>query len=188
VHAKRVLAEEAPMSRTVRVLIVLLLTLAGAAVAAPASATVPCQTRWGSLAESDERMGAAPVVTVRAGRTSCWDRIVFEVDGPVAGYSVRYVGQVVQDGSGAVLPVPGGARLQVQLNHPAYDDAGRPTLGPVPSVRGFQTLRSVVSGGSFEGYTTFGVGTRARLPFRVFTLAGPGDHSRIVLDVAHRWT
>jgi hypothetical protein len=45
----------------------------------------------------------------------------------------------------------------------------------------------VVFGGSFEGQTLFGVGARARLPFRVFTLAGPGGHSRIVLDVAHRW-
>ena len=74
------------------------------------------------------------------------------------------------------------------LHHRAYDDAGSSTLGPLPSVRGFGTLRSVVHAGSFEGDTTFGVGTRARLPFRVFTLAGPGGHSRIVLDVAHRWT
>ncbi len=32
-----------------------------------------------------------------------------------------------------------------------------------------------------------GVGVRARLPFRMFSLAGPGTGSRIVLDVAHRW-
>jgi hypothetical protein len=46
----------------------------------------------------------------------------------------------------------------------------------------------VVYAGSFEGMTTFGVGTRARLPLRVFTLAGPGGHRQVVLDVAHRWT
>jgi hypothetical protein len=45
----------------------------------------------------------------------------------------------------------------------------------------------VVYAGSFEGYTTLGVGTRARLPFRVFALAGPGGDTRIVVDVAHRW-
>jgi hypothetical protein len=28
---------------------------------------------------------------------------------------------------------------------------------------------------------------RARLPFRVFSLAGPGAGSRLVIDVAHRW-
>jgi len=29
---------------------------------------------------------------------------------------------------------------------------------------------------------------RARLPFRVFVLAGPGNGSRLVIDVAHRWS
>ncbi|GAB3840941.1 hypothetical protein GCM10029963_10770 [Micromonospora andamanensis] len=57
----------------------------------------------------------------------------------------------------------------------------------VANVLRYQTLRDVVFGGSFEGYSTFAVGVRARLPFRVFVLAGPGDHSRIVLDVAHQW-
>ena len=41
--------------------------------------------------------------------------------------------------------------------------------------------------GSFEGRTSLGLGVRARLPFRVFSLAGPGDGSRVVIDVAHRW-
>ncbi len=179
------------MSRTVRLLIVILLTLAGAAVAAPASATVPCEVRWGSLAESDARTGQGALTAVRTGRHHCFDRIVFDLDGPATGYSVRYVGQVVQDGSGAVLPVRGGARLQVTLHHPAHDDQGRATYPAragrsAADVRYFETLRSVVYGGSFEGYTTFGVGTRAHLPFRVFTVGG--DDPRIVVDVAHRWS
>ncbi|MDN5751162.1 MAG: hypothetical protein L0H64_22075 [Pseudonocardia sp.] len=182
------------MSRTVRLLLVALLTLAGAAVAVPsASATVPCEVRWGSLAEATPALSASPVLAARAGRHLCFDRVVFDLDGPAGGYLVRYVPAVTQDGSGAVLPVPGGARLQVQLHHPAYDQQGEPTFpGRVGQsavdVRNFDTLRSVVFGGSFEGYTTFGVGTRARLPFRVFTLDGPGDHSRIVVDVAHHWS
>ncbi len=179
------------MSRTVRLLIVVLLTLAGAAVTAPASATVPCEVSWGSLAESDTRMGQAPLTAVRTGRHYCFDRIVFDLDGPATGYSVRYVDRVVQDGSGAVLPVPGGARLQMTLHHPAHDEQGNATY-PVSAgrsaadVRYFETLRSVVYGGSFEGYSSFGVGTRARLPFRVFTIGGADP--RIVLDVAHRWS
>ena len=55
---------------------------------------------------------------------------------------------------------------------------------------GYDTLRSVVYGGSFEGTTVFGVGVRARLPFRVFTLPGiPGsaNGTRVVIDVAHLW-
>jgi hypothetical protein len=50
----------------------------------------------------------------------------------------------------------------------------------------------VVSAGSFEGYTTFGIGVRARLPFRVFVLdgrgsGGPNVGSRLVVDIAHNW-
>jgi len=41
--------------------------------------------------------------------------------------------------------------------------------------------------GSFEATTTVGLGVRARLPFRVFVLAGPATGSRLVIDVAHRW-
>lgn len=172
------------MSRSLRVLLVALLALAGAAVWVPAAAAgaADCRVTWGSLATTDPAQGTGPLRAVRTGRHACFDRIVFEVDGPVAGWSANYVPVVVQDGSGEPLVVPGGARLQVMLHHPAYDEAGRATYtGPVP-VPGFRTLRSVVFGGSFEGYTTFGVGTRARLPYRVFTLPG-----RIVMDVAHSW-
>ena len=55
------------------------------------------------------------------------------------------------------------------------------------NVAGYQTFRQVAYAGSFEGQTTLGLGVRARLPFRVFILAGPGDGSRLVVDVAHRW-
>ena len=41
--------------------------------------------------------------------------------------------------------------------------------------------------GTFEAVTQIGLGVRARLPFRVFTLDGPGNGSRLVIDVAHRW-
>jgi hypothetical protein len=57
-------------------------------------------------------------------------------------------------------------------------------------VKGFRTFRQVAYAGSFEGQTTFGLGVRARLPFRVFVLAGsPGDRhgAMLVIDVAHRW-
>ena len=73
-----------------------------------------------------------------------------------------------------------------------FDATGRPAFQPpnelnVADVTGYRTLRQVASGGSAEGFTVFGIGVRARLPFRVFTLAGPGSGSRLVIDIAHRW-
>jgi hypothetical protein len=161
------------------------------ATTAPAPAR--CRTGWGSLATAAPGLGRAPVVAVRTSADPCADRVEFELDGAAAGYSVSYVDEVVQDGSGDAVPVPGAARLQVQLHHPAYDDAGQATLPgragePLPSVSGYSALRSVVFAGSFEGYSTFGVGVRARLPFRISVVDGPDARSRIVLEVAHSWT
>jgi hypothetical protein len=78
------------------------------------------------------------------------------------------------------------------LDRPAHDDNYNPTYTPanrteLVNVSGYRTFRQVAWGGSFEGQTTIGLGVRARLPFRVFTLDGPGSGSRIVIDVAHRW-
>jgi hypothetical protein len=190
------------MSTIARRALTVLLALAGvaipvAAIFAPAGlpAAAPlCSTSWGSGPEDVRTLGRAPVTTVETGSDRCWDRVVFTLPGPAAGYNVAYVDPVIQDGSGDVLPVPGGAKLRVQLHHPAYDDNGNATLTPSVSpgrpladVSGFRSLRSVIYGGSFEGDTTIGVGTRTRLPFRAFTLDGPGSGSRIVVDVAHHW-
>jgi hypothetical protein len=163
-------------------------TPAAPTVAAPTPART-CPVGWGSERKSLPAMGTAPLRVVRAGTFECADRVEFEFDGPAAGYSVRYVDTVIQDGSGAELAVPGGARLQLQLHHPAYDDQGRPTFfrrvgEAAAAVRGYLTLTSAVFGGSFEGYTTIGIGVRARLPFRVWV----EDGVRIVVEVAHRWS
>jgi hypothetical protein len=109
---------------------------------------------------------------------------------------VGYVPAVLGQGSGEPVPLAGGAFLDVTLYAPTYDLNGNPTFSPdaahVVDVAGFPTVRQVVSAGSFEGYTTFGIGVRARLPFRVFVLDGRGSGgpkvgSRLVVDIAHHW-
>ncbi|TLM80667.1 hypothetical protein FDW83_18625 [Pseudarthrobacter sp. NamE2] len=166
----------------------------GILVPGPASATTSyCGLVWGSMSKADNTFSKASVTNVRTGQHYCFDRMVVDLNGPASGYTVRYVPQVVQDGSGFTVPVRGGARLQVTVNAPAYNpDTGQPTYNPanqaeLSNVSNYQTFRQVAWAGSFEGYTNIGVGVRARLPFRVFTLDGPGSGSRLVLDVAHFW-
>ncbi|WP_444543697.1 AMIN-like domain-containing (lipo)protein, partial [Nocardia takedensis] len=106
--------------------------------------------------------------------------------------SDRYVEQVAMDGSGTPVPLRGGAYLNLTVNAPSYDDAGAPTYAPanrseLADVRDYRTFHQVAWAGSFEGQTTIGVGTRARLPFQAHTVTGPGANSRIVVDVAHSW-
>jgi hypothetical protein len=165
-----------------------------ATTAGPALAAVPaCGITWGSLPKEAGDLSIATLLEARTGQHECWDRVVFEFSGPANGYRVEY-GNAVTDGEGLLLNpyVAGGAVLAISLRAPAFGE-GQPTYPAatgqhVANVIRYQTLRDVMFGGSFEGYSTFAVGVRARLPFRVFVLAGPGSHSRIVLDVAHSWT
>ncbi|MES5819957.1 hypothetical protein [Streptomyces sp. RG80] len=168
-------------------------TLGVAAVPAQATTTT-CPTGWGSLDESRAVGTADPVTKARTGRHACYDRLVVEVPGAdrsSLGYSVRYVDRLHQDGSGRVIPVGGGAVLEVRVAAPAYDpETGSPTYPgraghPLPGVDldGYRTFRDARFAGSFEGDTQFGLGVRARLPFRVLRL-----DDRVVVDVAHSWT
>lgn len=151
-----------------------------------------CGITWGSLAKAGGTPSGAALDGVRTGRHDCFDRVVFDFSGFADGYQVEYVSEVRTDGEGRQLAVAGGAILRVRLYANVFDELGhlhyaRTAGDHVADVTGHQTLRDLLYGGCFEGRTTFGVGVRARLPFRVFSLAGPGLSSRMVLDVAHRW-
>jgi hypothetical protein len=177
------------------------LSAAGAAQAGLTSSAVPapyCGIRWGSLPKASPTMTQAPIIGARVGRHTCFDRLVIDLGAiPAAGFSVRYANGFSHQASGAMLLVHGGAIIKVTVNAPAYDADGNPTTtwGGGTVIRrpdqfsraGFRTFSDLVFGGSFEGYSSFGLGVRARLPFRVFQLAGPGGGSRLVIDVAHRW-
>lgn len=168
-----------------------------AAVAVPTLAdasttTTTCLTGWGSLPEASSYRGAGQLTNVRTGQHDCFDRIVFDVKGKPSWHRVQYVPNVYTSGQGALVPLRGGAKVEIILSVPSYDDAGNSTYLPanpqeLTNVSGYRTFRQVAAAGSFEGETTIGLGVRARLPFRVFTLTGPGNNSRIVLDVAHHW-
>jgi hypothetical protein len=178
------------MKRYVALLSALVLSLpAAAATAAPAQAAAPyCGITWGSLDRTLPAGGLGQVVDVRAGRHSCFDRLVLDVSGDAPDYWVSYVPEVRTDGAGHVVPLRGGARLEVVAGAPVAptDSWFRPD-GEIVDTAGYRTFRDVAFAGSFEGNTTVGLGVRARLPFRAFTLDGPGSGSRLVVDVAHRW-
>lgn len=176
--------------RLLALLSVLSLLLGVAVLTAPAASAHPyCGQVWGSLARGVPGMSAGQLTNVRAGRHECYDRLVLDVDRPLTAWSVQYVGQVTADGSGAVVPVRGGARLEViaRVNVVPTDAFFVGVGSDLVSTAGYRTFRQVVWAGSFEGVTTVGLGVRARLPFRAFVLAGPGAGSRLVVDVGHLW-
>jgi hypothetical protein len=174
-------------------LLVALLAVGVMATLAPAgsaSAAPYCGITWGSLPKNINGTGDPGSLTnVRTGRHDCYDRMVVDTTRSNAGYHVSYVPEVYADGSGQLITLTGGAKLQVIVQSPAYDTNYNPTYGgvvnrPLPGVNlaGYQTFKSAKWAGSFEGQSTIGLGVRARLPFRVLQL-----DKRVVIDVAHRW-
>lgn len=168
----------------------LALTATPAVASAPGTSTIgpnACSTPWGSLPKTASPMSSAPVLAVRAGQHVCFDRVVIDLGRGTGnvGYSVEYVDAVTNPASGMAVPVAGGARLQVSVHAPAT--ARVPASGSM-TFTGWPTLRQLVWVSSFEGYTDWGVGVRARLPMRAFVLpATTTQGQRLVIDIAHRW-
>lgn len=162
--------------------------------------TAQCATEnaWGTGARAGgSDMSPAPLYLARAGRHECYDRVVFDLNGPDAvGFSAGYVPLVSADGTGAPVPVRGQAALEVIVRAPIYgtDNQGHqprrqpPALGAdfvaPDEVAGWASLTEVKFAGSFEGQTTFAVGVRDRRPFRVW-VDSEQNYRHVVLDIAH---
>lgn len=154
-----------------------------------ANAAPYCGITWGSLAKSNTTASSSSITNVRAGQHDCYDRLVFDLNGSAAGYDVKYVPAIYSQGEGMPISLSGGAKLQIIVRAPTYNSAGTTTYPalvgkrlPGIDLRGYQTFRDTAFGGSFEGQSSFGLGVRAQLPFRVFK-----DGNKLVVDVAHYW-
>ncbi|HEY8820345.1 MAG TPA: hypothetical protein VIM49_00090 [Dermatophilaceae bacterium] len=87
-----------PTGRLVRPLVLALVfagapALALASASASTSTTTTCATttaHWGSLTKSLGRLTPSPITNIRAGRNTCFDRMVVDVRGMGgAGFTVR---------------------------------------------------------------------------------------------------
>ena len=164
--------------------------------AAPSAGAAPyCGITWGSLDRSAMQLASGTIHNVRSGQHACFDRLVIDI-GPgdgTAGYQTGYADRLRGAASGELLPrLRGGISLGILVDVRAHDDNYDPTYQPadpyeIVNVSGYQTFRQVAFYGTFEGTTQLGIGVRARLPYRVFVLAGPGGGHRFVIDIAHRW-
>ncbi|WP_431683674.1 AMIN-like domain-containing (lipo)protein [Kitasatospora sp. KL5] len=190
------------MRRWTTALAAVMLATGVAATAVPTASAVTASTAcpggWGSLDRQDRTVPYQPqaLANIRTGAQECFDRLVVDVPGTSAAnplaYRVHYTdgNAVYQSGSGTPIPVRGGAVLEVVVGATAYDPATWQAVyparsgDPLPGVdlTGYRTFVDTRFAGSFEGESQFGVGVRARLPFRVFQL-----DNRLVIDVAHSW-
>lgn len=112
-----------------------------------------------------------------------FDRVVFDFHGELPGYTVRYVDEVREDGSGRLVTVPGRRYLQIVF-HPAqaHTEDGAALVSPARRALDYPMMRGYVLVGDFEGYVSVAVGLDDVVGYRVGEL--PGDPGRIYLDVA----
>lgn len=131
----------------------------------------------------DVAVGAVPaLVAVRVGGHPAFDRVVFELDGELPGYDLRYVPRILRPGSGEPVALRGRAALQAAvLPSSTFSDEGPLVFPQVPSLTGLAALRDVVGVGDESAVVTYGIGVAARTPFLVRRVA----LSLIAVDVMH---
>jgi hypothetical protein len=124
------------------------------------------------------------VTRVRFAEHGGFDRVVIDLEGDIPGYTVEWVPELVQDGSGDPIDVKGGAYLQLSMNPAnAHSAAGEPTWtgGPIFQA-GLGNVQNVVKTGDFEAVVGVGVVLDHKAAFRVLEQKAP---NRLVIDVAH---
>jgi hypothetical protein len=111
-------------------------------------------------------------------------RITFAFRDAVPAYRFQYVRQVVSDGAGTPIALPGNSFLTIVFS-PARAGAGDAGVQNV----GYRNLVSFVRAGNYEGYVTYGVGISVApdsdqvLPIRVGELTRPDGLHVVALDI-----
>jgi hypothetical protein len=151
---------------------------------APPTPTSPVPTSTQEVAVERAPENPPLVIAVRFAAHDGYDRVVIDLNGPSTGYSVRWVDELVQDGSGDRIEVEGGAFLQVNITPAhAHTDEGKPTWvgGPIFQAE-LGNVSNVVKTGDFEGVVGVGIVMARKTAFHAFEQRDP---NRLVIDVAH---
>ena len=126
---------------------------------------------------------AEPVPTlvgIRAAHHPGFDRVVFEFEGGLpSSRRVRYVDELLADGSGLPVRIAGRAVLRVRFELAQAHD-GAEVTAPARKAFALPNVMTTVRAGDFEAVTTYGIGLAKRTDVEVFTLRNP---DRVVVDV-----
>ena len=104
--------------------------------------------------------------TIGAGQhpsdTPPYDQLSFRFNGAFPSYDISFVPELIADGSGLPVPMPGtGAILKVVFHgaqaHTADGKASTIKSSPAPSI-GYRALTRYAPAGDFEGVLSYGIG------------------------------
>ncbi|RJQ82840.1 hypothetical protein D5S17_01115 [Pseudonocardiaceae bacterium YIM PH 21723] len=139
----------------------------------------------GALAVPSSAAQTPTLTNIRTGAHEYYDRVVLDFSGAAPDRTVSYVPQIVQDGSGEPIPMPGNAFLQLGMNPAAaHDDNGNPTYtGPrLFTTPALTNVKAIALAGDFEGHLTIGISMDHKSLYSVSTLTNP---TRVVIDIGH---
>jgi hypothetical protein len=154
---------------------------------APATTSTTIAAGFGTSAISAKSDGRGLLTAVRAAHHPGFDRVVFEFEGALPGYSVGYVDKpITEDGSGEPVEVPGDSVLQVRMEPASGADLSSAELritynGPKRLTPSTEAVTEVVRTGDFEAVLTWVIGVKGKPGFRVNTESEP---NRLVIEIA----
>ncbi|NGO09450.1 hypothetical protein G5C60_18060 [Streptomyces sp. HC44] len=156
---------------------------AGILLTAAVGTTIPASAA--TQAEASRRAPAtALVVNARWGGHCSFDRIVIDVRGTMPPVTVKPVGELRYDGTGAKVPLAGKHFLEIKLSPAAaHNEAGQSVYrGPRLVKIHLPKLKGLALTGDFEGVVTFGAASHTKPVYNTFKLHSP---ERFVLDIRH---
>jgi len=116
-----------------------------------------------------------------------YDRVVLEFD-TLPGYEIGYSDDIVYDGSGEPVDLPGDAFVQLVFNPAqAHDEEGNASLpdAPVDPVEvDFAALDAYVLNGDFEGHVSVALGVADEVGFRVGHFVADNGNAVVYIDLA----
>jgi hypothetical protein len=142
----------------------------------------------GTLGRTNHDAGDAPVATLTEVRTAAraggFDRLVFEFDGRVPGYTIEYSARPAECGSGRPAEVSGNAFLVIDLRpaqaHEARGEQQISSIAERDLRLGYDAVRHLLLICDFEATVAWAAGIDKRRPYRAFVLDNP---PRLVVDV-----
>lgn len=177
------------MQKKVLLIVVILITFAFCSSVSAQSTSEGAFDTW--TTKPFERLQSSDhshLRTVRALRQGAFDRVIFEFEGPIPNYSIKYLpSRYFESERGRErIRITGNSFVHVNLHTITTDEkqlAMSQEKGFRPKGRlRMSSLLEIADQGLFEGYHDFLLGIRSRRPFRVNQLSNP---SRLVIDFKH---
>lgn len=140
------------------------------------------------FSRAHQQLAVTHLRQARATRQKAFDSVVFEFDGTIPNYNIKYLaGRIYRDLDGNHrIKIAGSAFLQLELFVIPFDEQ----QGKFYQSRSFSpkgklvmpSLRQIEDKGEEEGFYDFLLGVSSRKAFRVTELSHP---SRLVIDIRH---